>query len=93
MSIDIKAVPMSADANEGLPFAEGDFDMLFSVGAYHYFGDKEEMLPSLLPFVKRGGVIAVAIPGIKYEFGENVPEEMKPFWHPEVARTIRSTAF
>ena len=93
MGIDNKAVPISADANEGLPFAEGYFDMLFSVGAYHYFGDKEEMLPSLLPFVKRGGVIAVAIPGIKYEFGENVPEEMKPFWHPEVARTIRSTAF
>ncbi|KUG02803.1 methyltransferase [hydrocarbon metagenome] len=48
------------------------------------------MLPSLIPFVKKGGYIAVAIPGIKYEFGENVPDEMKPFWNDEVARTIHS---
>ena len=32
----------------------------------------------------------MAIPGIKYEFGENVPEEMKPFWIDEVERTIHS---
>jgi len=43
-----------------------------------------------LPFVKKGGDIAVAVPGIKYEFGENVPAEMKPFWNDEVARTIHS---
>jgi len=34
--------------------------------------------------------IAVAVPGIKYEFGENVPDEMKPFWIDEVDRTIHS---
>ena len=32
----------------------------------------------------------MAIPGINVEFGENVPEEMKPFWNSEVARTIHS---
>jgi hypothetical protein len=48
------------------------------------------MLPSLIPFVKRGGHIAVAIPGLKYEFGKSVPDEMRPFWNDEVARTIRS---
>lgn len=90
LGIDDKAVPISVDATKGLPFAEGYFDMLFSVDAYHYFGDTEEMLPLLIPFVKKGGYIAIAIPGIKYEFGENVPEEMKPFWDDEVARTIRS---
>jgi len=79
-----------ADATKGLPFANGYFDLLFTVDAYHYFGDTEEMLPSLIPFVKKGGYIAVAIPGIKYEFGENVPDEMKPFWNDEVARTIHS---
>lgn len=93
IGIDHKAVPISADATKGLPFANGYFDLLFTVDAYHYFGDTAEMLPSLLPFVKRGGYIAVAIPGLKYEFGENVPEEMKPFWNDEVARTIRSLAW
>ncbi len=85
-----KAVPIFADATKGLPFAHGYFDVLFTVDAYHYFGDTEEMLPSLMPFVKKGGYIAVAIPGLKYDFGENVPDEMQPFWNDEVARTIRS---
>jgi len=90
IGIDDKAVPISIDATKGLPFANGYFDLLFSVDAYHYFGDTAEMLPSLIPFVKKGGHIAVAIPGLKYEFGENVPDEMKPFWIDEVARTIRA---
>lgn len=85
-----KAIPISADATKGLPFANGYFDLLFTVDAYHYFGDTEKMLPSLIPFVKKGGYIVVAIPGIKYEFGKNVPDEMKPFWKDEVARTIHS---
>jgi cyclopropane fatty-acyl-phospholipid synthase-like methyltransferase len=88
--IDDKAVPIFVDATQGLPFAHGYFDVLLSVGAYHYFGDTAEMLPSLIPFVKRGGVIAVAVPGIKYEFGKDVPEEMQPFWNSEVERTIHS---
>jgi len=90
IGIDDKAVPISVDATKGLPFANGYFDLLFTVDAYHYFGDTSEMLPSLIPFVKKGGYIAVAIPGLKYEFGENVPNEMGPFWNDEVARTIRS---
>ena len=91
MGIDKKAIPISVDATKGLPFANGFFDILFSVDSYHYFGDTADMLPSLIPFVKKGGYIAVAIPGLKYEFGENVPDEMKPWWNePEIARTIRS---
>ncbi len=90
IGIDDKAVPISVDATKGLPFANGYFDLLFSVDAYHYFGDTAEMLPSLIPFVKKGGYIAVAVPGLKFEFGENVPEEMQPFWIDEVDRTIHS---
>jgi len=94
MGIEDKIVPVSVDATKGLPFANGYFDLLFSVDSYHYFGDTPEMLPSLIPFVKKGGYIAVAVPGIKYEFGDNVPDEMKPWWDdPEVARTIRSLGF
>ncbi len=90
IGIDDKAVPISVDATKGLPFANGYFDLLFTVDAYHYFGNTAEMLPSLISFVKKDGYIAVAIPGIKYEFRENVPDEMKPFWNDEVARTIHS---
>jgi len=85
-----KIVPMLLDATQPLPFAEGYFDVIFSVGAYNIFGDNEEMLPSLIPYVKKGGTIAVAFPGLKYEFGDNVPPEMQPFWEtPEVAKTVR----
>ena len=91
VGIDDRAIPVSVDATKGLPFANGYFDVLFSVDSYHYFGDTEEMLPALIPLVKKGGYIAVAIPGLKFEFGENVPDEMKPWWsNAEVARTIRS---
>ena len=93
IEVNDKTVPISVDATKGLPFANGYFDLLFSVDAYHYFGDTAGMLPSLVPFVKKGGYIAVAIPGLKYEFGKNVPDEMKPFWSDEVARTIRSLAW
>jgi hypothetical protein len=54
------------------------------------FGDNEEMLPKLIPYVKKGGYIAVAFPGLKYEFGDNVPPEMQTFWDvPIVARCVR----
>lgn len=90
IGIDDKAVPISVDATKGLPFANEYFDLLFTVDAYHYFGDTEEMLPSLIPFVKKGGYIAVAIPGLKYEFGKNVPADMQPFWNSEMERTLHS---
>ena len=90
LGIDDRAVPISVDATKGLPFANGYFDLLFTVDAYHHFGDTAEMLPSLIPFVKKGGYIAVAIPGLKYEFGKNVPADMLPFWNNDMERTLHS---
>lgn len=90
LGIDDKAIPIFVDATKGLPFAHGYFDLMLSIDAYHYFGDTAEMLQSLIPFVKKGGHIAVAIPGLKYEFGKNVPDEMQPFWNSEMERTLRS---
>ncbi len=90
VGMDDKAVPIFVDATKGIPFANGYFDVLFTVDAYHYFGDTLEMLPSLIPFVKKGGYIAVAIPGLKYEFGKNVTDDMQPFWNAEMERTLHS---
>jgi SAM-dependent methyltransferase len=90
LGIAYKIVPMLLDATQPLPFAKEYFDVIFSVGAYKMFGDKEESLSNLIPYVKKGGYIAVAFPGLKYDFGDNVPPEMQPFWDvPEVARYIR----
>jgi SAM-dependent methyltransferase len=85
-----KIVPMMIDATQPLPFAERYFDVLFSVDAYMHFGANEEMLPKLIRYVKKGGYIALSIHGLKYDFGDNVPPEMQPFWGvPEVARDVR----
>ena len=85
-----KIVPLMIDATQPLPFAKRYFDVIFSVGAYNIFGDNEEMLPKFISYVKKGGYIAVAFPGLKYDFGGNVPPEMQPFWDvPEVAKTVR----
>ncbi|MCL2519629.1 MAG: class I SAM-dependent methyltransferase [Spirochaetaceae bacterium] len=85
-----KIVPMMIDATLLLPFAKHYFDVIFSVGAYNMFGDNEDMLPKFTSYIKKGGYIAVAFPGLKYDFGDNVPPEMQPFWSvPEVARFVR----
>jgi len=86
-----KVIPMTIDATQPMPFAKAYFDVIFSVGAYNVFGDNEEMLPRLASYVKKGGYIAVSFPGLKYEFGDNVPPEMQPFWDdvPDMARCIR----
>jgi SAM-dependent methyltransferase len=85
-----KIIPMMIDATQPLPFAKRYFDVIFSVGAYNMFGDNEEMLPQFASYVRKGGYIAVSFPGLKYEFGGNVPPEMQPFWDvPEVVRYVR----
>ena len=83
IGIENEAVPVYADATKGLPFAHEYFDILFSVDAYHYFGRTPEMLPSLIQHVKKGGYIAVAIPGWKFEMTNGVPDELAEFFTEE----------
>jgi cyclopropane fatty-acyl-phospholipid synthase-like methyltransferase len=90
LGIDEQVMPISVDATQGLPFANGYFDLLISIDGYHYFGDQEGKLSFFASFVKKGGYVALAIPGITYEFGDKVPEEMKPFWNEDIERTIHS---
>lgn len=56
-------VPIKTDASEGLPFAEGFFDAVVSIDSYNYFGRSAEYLDAkLLPYVKRGGIVALCFP-------------------------------
>jgi cyclopropane fatty-acyl-phospholipid synthase-like methyltransferase len=90
LGIEDKAIPLLADVTKGLPFANGYFDILFCVDAYHYFGRTEEMLPSLIPYVKKGGYIAVAVPGWQKEMANSIPKELKPFLSEEDAETFQT---
>ena len=76
-------IPIHADARK-MPFADGYFDAVVSVDAYHYVGNNDTFFPEKVrPLLKNDGVAAVSFPGMKYEVKDNVPEEMKPFWPEE----------
>lgn len=57
--------PYCEDANQ-LTFAPEIFDAVISIDAYHYFaGKKQFFAEKILPYVKKGGIVLIAIPGIK----------------------------
>ena len=83
MGVEDLVIPLHADARD-LPFAQGFFDAVVSADAYHYFGNNETFFrEKLAPLLKAGGWFALAVPGMKQEIGEQVPEEMKPYWEEE----------
>ena len=48
---------------------------------YHYFGVEEDYLTKhFAPLVKKGGQIAVAVPGLEKEFRDEVPADLVPYW-------------
>lgn len=75
-------VPIHADAHE-LPFANHFFDAVISVDSYHYFGNNDTFFSEKIrPLLKKGGLVALAFPGLKSEL-QTVPEAMKPYWKEE----------
>lgn len=72
-------IPSREDANH-LSFEPEAFDAIFAVDAYHYFAGKEGFFQEkILPFVKKGGAVFIAIPGIKEEF-EGQQKELLKDW-------------
>ncbi|MFI5732721.1 SAM-dependent methyltransferase [Kribbella sp. NPDC051587] len=69
--------PISTEAH-ALPFAEGFFDALVSIGAYHYFGTDDLYLGYYSRFVKRGGQIGIVQPGLTEE--GDPPPHLTPYW-------------
>lgn len=76
-------IPVKADATD-LPFEKDFFDAVVSTDSYNYFGRDERYLDEkLLPFVKKGGYIYIAIPGMKHDCHDNLPPELLLSWTPE----------
>lgn len=79
MGLEDRIIPIHADAHE-LPYADEYFDAIFCIDAYHYFGHEEGYLEKhLVPLLKKGGQVAVGVPGFKREFEGRIPEVMQPF--------------
>lgn len=80
---DEQIIPVKADATD-LPFEKEFFDAVISTDSYNYFGrDKEYLDSKLLPHVKSGGYIYIAIPGMKKDCHDNLPPELLLSWTPE----------
>ena len=76
-----RVFPIHAEAH-ALPFAEGFFDALVSLDAYHYFGTDDLYLDQCARYVRPGGPIGIIVPGLREEFTAGVPEHLKPYWEP-----------
>lgn len=90
---DEQIVPVKADA-EALPFDKEFFDAVVTIDSYNYFGrDPAYLDERLLPFVKPGGYIYIAIPGMKQDCHDNLPPELLLSWTPEQMDYMHDTAW
>ena len=76
-------VPVKADATD-LPFEKEFFDAVVSTDSYNYFGrDPAYLDRKLLPFLKPGAWIYIAVPGMKKDCHDVLPPELLLSWTPE----------
>ena len=86
-------IPVKADA-ERLPFEPEYFDAVVSVDSYHYFGRDARFLDDkLLPFVRPGGYVYIAIPGMKEDCHDHLPPELLLSWTPEDLETMHDVRY
>ena len=90
---DDQLIPIKADA-EALPFEKEFFDALVCTDSYNYFGrDKNFLDCKLLPYIKSGGYIYLAITGMKKDIHDNIPSELLLSWTPEQLDYIHDAAY
>ena len=86
-------IPVKADATD-LPFEKNFFDGVICVDSYNYFGrDKSFLDEKLLPFVKSGGYVYLAITGMKKDLHDNLPAELLLSWTPEQLDYIHDAVY
>ena len=90
---DDQIVPVKADATN-LPFEKDFFDAVVSTDSYNYFGrDGDYLDEKLLPFVKSGGYVYIAVPGMKKDLHGDLPDVLLLSWTPEQLDYIHDAAY
>ena len=81
--VDDRVFPIHAEAH-ALPFADGFFDAMVSVDAYHYFGTDDLYLENhMARLVKPGGQMGIVVPGLVEELSsDQAPEHLRRYWEP-----------
>lgn len=88
-----RIIPVKADAT-ALPFEKDFFDAVVCTDSYNYFGrDKAYLDAKLLPFVRHGGYIYIAVTGMKRDLHDNLPPELLLSWTPEQLDYIHDIAY
>lgn len=86
-------IPVKADAMD-MPFEKELFDALVCTDSYNYFGrDKSFLDEKLLPYIKSGGYIYLAITGMKKDIHDNIPSELLLSWMPKQLDYIHDVAY
>ena len=76
------------------PFEKEFFDGVVSTDSYNYFGrDPDYLDEKLLPFVKKGGYVYIAIPGMKQDCHDHLPPELLLSWTPEQLDYMHDVAY
>ena len=87
-----RLIPVHEDARD-LHFEKEMFDALVSIDAYHYFAGTEGFFTeNILPFIKKGGTVLIAVPGIKTEYDGRSEELLTP-WLGDEAYMFQSPVF
>ena len=77
-----KIFPIHAEARS-LPYAEEFFDAIVCVDSYFYYGTDDLYLNYFHKFVKPGGQIGIALPGLMQDFDGPLPTHLTSFWEQE----------
>lgn len=73
-------MPMHTEAH-ALPFADGCFDAIVSVDAYHYFGTDDLYLAYVTRLLRPGGRLGIVVPDLEAELeGSAPPEHLRAHW-------------
>jgi cyclopropane fatty-acyl-phospholipid synthase-like methyltransferase len=85
-----RIIPIHADVAD-LPYADKYFDAIISIDAYHYFGRVEGFADEkMAPLLKKGGKLAIVVPGLIKDIHDDIPPEMLLSWNAEAIETLRS---
>ena len=88
-----RIIPIHCDAMD-LPFAHEYFDAVVSVDAYHYFGCREGVFAEkILPFVKPGGCVMIAVPGLKEQPQGDLRRLLETWAEGDDAKLFRTAAW
>ena len=76
------------------PVEKEFFDAVVNVGAFNYYGrDDAYLSDEILPYVKHGGYIYIAVPGMLKDCHDALPEELLLSWTPEQLAFMHDVEF